>query len=585
MNAAAITKDWVQAALSPPPGVPVRRDPRPSLQASTAPRRLSLAQLADQQQALEASLMAAMAQASAQVAPPLRQQFAARAAAMVSDVVADSMYPVHAAMVRSARHAVSWEKFQAAAAQARAVVARHQEVALAIQAVFDPVPHVQTLESGKILMLRAAPAIENLVLAGGGARGVANAPALRALENLGLLSELKQVVGTSVGAMTAILLACGISAKAFQQLLNGTDLLSLLTTPRDFARNYPGVKLGFLGFDAGAVLQTLDRMVAQSAASYLESHWEQITQPAQWARFTPPQQQRLDLLRRPDFTAPRTDQMLTFGDLHLLRRLAPEHFKALVVTGWNQSEKRLAYFSHQTSPDLALAVAGRISMGIPRLFADVKIRLDGQEQRWTDGGVGSNVPSEAVFQGLSGQALEDARARTLVMVFEEHGKAYAAMHGPPGQRLQSIPPVVSWLSGNPHFSDVQDADQRKVHAAGLQLMPVFHGDLGIGSFHAGADRVARAKADALRHALAFIEQNRNNYRHDLVDDVQAAAALLSPAEQDQFLARYQGDTTPLHARLSAAILDQRARLEPGTAAAQQAAAQAWASREPQHAVV
>ena len=585
MNAAAITNGWTQAALRLPQGAAVRREPQPSLQASSAPRGLSPAQLTHQQQALEASLVAAMAQASPQAAPPLRQQFAARAAAMVGDVVADSMYPVHAAMDRSVRQTVSWEQFQAAAAQARAVVARHQEVALAIQAIFDPVPHVQALGSGKILMLRAAPAIENLVLAGGGARGVANAPALRALENLGLLSELKQVVGTSVGAMTAILLACGISATAFQQKLNGTDLLSLLTTPQDFARNYPGVKLGFLGFDAGAVLQTLDRMVAQSAASYLEGHWAQITQQPQWARFTLQQQQRLDLLRRPDFSAPRTDQMLTFGDLHLLRQLAPEHFKDLVVTGWNQSEKRLAYFSRQTSPDLALALAGRISMGIPRLFSDVKIRLHGQEQRWTDGGVGSNVPSEAVFQGLSGQALEDARVRTLVMVFEDDGKAYAAMHGPPHQRTQSVHPVVTWLSGNPNFQDVQNADLRKVHAAGLHAMPVFHGDLGIGSFHAGADRVARAKADALRQALAFIEQNRNNYRHDLVDDVQAAAALLSPAEQDQFLARHSGDTTPLHASLSAAILEQRARLEPGTAAAQQAAAHAWASREPQHAVL
>lgn len=579
MNAAAITNAWAQAALRLPQPAPVRRGPQPQFQASPAPRMLSMAQLINQQQALEASLLAAMAQASPQVAPQLRQQFAARAAAMVSDVVADSMYPVHTTMLRASQHTVSWEQFQTAAAQARALVARHQEVALALQAMFDPVPHVQTLGSGKILLLRAAPAIENLVLAGGGARGVANAPALRALENLGLLSELKQVVGTSVGAMTAILLASGVSPKAFQQLLNGTDLLSLLTTPPDFARNYPDVTLESLGFDAGAVLQTLDRMVAQSAASYLEGDWTQITQQPQWARFTPQEQQRLDLLRRPDFAAPRNAQMLTFGDLHLLRQLAPERFKELVVTGWNQSEKRLAYFSHQTAPDMALALAGRISMGIPGLFADVKIQHQGQEQHWTDGGVGSNVPSEAVFQGLRGQALEDARARTLVMVFEGHGKAYAAMHGPPDQRTQSVNPVFSWLSGNPNYSDVQNADRRKVYAAGLHVMPVFHGDLGIGSFHAGADRVERAKTEALCGALAFIEQHRNNYRHDLVDDVQTAAALLSPVEQEQFLARHLGDTTPLQASLSAAIQEQR--LVPGTAAAQQAAVQAWASREPQ----
>ncbi len=580
MNPAAITgalPPAEQQRVQRPWLAELRRGLRSLFAASPAPRMLTTAQLINQQQALQASLVAAMAQASEQMAPQWRQQFAARAAAMVNDVVADSMYPVHTAMIRSPGHTVSWAQFQAAAAQAKVFVAGHQQVALALQAVFDPAPHVQALGSGKLLMLRAAPAIESLVLSGGGARGVAYAPALRALENLGLLPALQQVVGTSVGAMTAILLAAGVSSKDFQRLLNGTDLLSLLTTPADFARNYPDVKLGHLGLDAGAVVQTLDRMAAQSAARYLEQHWVQIARLPQWAQFTPQQQQRLDQLRRPDFAAPRTEQMLTFGDLHLLRQLAPERFKGLVVTGWNQSEQRLAHFSQQTSPDMALALAGRISAGIPGLLAHVKTWNQGAEQHWTDGGVGSNVPAEAVFQGLSGQALDEARARTLVMVFEGHGQAHAVMHGPPTQRPLPVHPVVTWLSGNPRFPQAQEADRRKIHAAGLNVIPVFHGDLDLGDFHAGDDRVARAKTEALGQALAFIAQTRHNFRHDLVDDVRAAAALLSPAEQDAFLARPPGDATPLDADLRAAILAQRT---PGADAAQRAAALAWGSRAP-----
>ena len=546
---------------------------------STAPRLLTTAQLINQQEALQASLVAAMKVASEQMAPQRRQAFAARAAAMVNDVISDSMYPVHSAMIRSRAHTVGWELFQAAADRARQWVERHRQVELSMEPMRDPAPHVQQLASGQILLLRAAPAIESLVLGGGGVRGMANAPALRALQNLGLLSQLRQVAGSSAGALTAILLAAGVSPKEFQQLLNGTDALSLLTTPPDFARNYPGVKLGALGFDGGAAVQTLDRMTAQSAARYLDGHWAQVTHLPQWANFSAEQQQRLDWLRRPDFTAPRGAQMLTFGDLHLLHQLAPTRFRALTVTGWNQSEKRLAYFSAQTQPDMPLALAGRISIGIPVLFADVKLAQQEQVQRWADGGVGSNLPTEAVLGGLDGQALQEAQARTLVMAFVDAGRTQAVMHGPPQPCLPAPSPVVTWFSGNPHFPEVVQADRRKLHAAGLHAMPVAHGDLGIASFEAGAERVARAKTEALEQALVFIAQNRHNFRHDLVHDVQAAAALLSPQEQDLFLLRHAGDATPLNAQLSEAILQQRAYLAPAAGALERAAALAWGRRD------
>lgn len=549
---------------------------RPLFAAAPTPRVLSTAQLINQQEALQASLVAAMAEASQQVPPAQRQAFAARAAAMVRDVVADSMYPVHSEMIRNRDHTVRWGRYQTAAAQARGWVERHKQVALSLLPMADPAPHLQALPSGQILMLRAAPAIENLVLAGGGARGVANAPALRALENLGLLAALQRVAGNSVGGMTAILLAAGISARDFQRLLNGTEVLSLLQTPADFKHNYPDVKLGTLGFDAGSALQTLDRMVALSAAQYLDGHWREITRTPQWAGFAPAQQQRLELLRTPDFSAPRTGRMLTFADLHLLRQLDPQRFKELVVTGWDKTEQRLVYFSHQTYPEMPLALAGRISMGIPVLFADVKF----DARRWTDGGVGSNLPTEAIFSGLSGAALRETYARTLVMAFADGGRTQAVLHGPPEPYLPAVNPVVTWLSGNPQFPQVVHADQRKLHLAGLYAMPVAHGDLEIGSFLASDARVDRAKTEAMDQALAFIAQNRHNFRHDLVDDVQTAAALLSPAEQQAFLARPEGNAAPLDARLRAAILARQAAQAPGAEAAQIAAARAWASQSP-----
>ncbi|MET1114238.1 MAG: patatin-like phospholipase family protein, partial [Comamonas sp.] len=286
--------------------------------------------------------------------------------------------------------------------------------------------------------------------------------------------------------------------------------------------------------------------------------------------------QRLAQLRAPDFSQPRSTQMLTFGDLHLLHQLAPQNFKELVVTGWSREQRRVEYFSHQTHPDLPVALAGRISASIPLLFADVVL----QGQRWTDGGVGSLMPAEAVLAGLRGQALAETQARTLLMTFADHGRIHEALHGPPKPHSLPAAWLLALLSGNPQFAQHNGDDLKKVRAAGLMAMPVFHGDLAVGSFHASGERVNRAKHEALEQALAHIELTRHNYRHDLVDDVQAAAALLSPAEQALFLARHAGDATPLHAQLRAAIEEQQARPTPAQEAAQRAAALDWARRDP-----
>lgn len=536
---------------------------------SAETQRLSAAQLINRQQMLEAALAAEMAAAAAQWEAGARQAFAARAAAMVNDVISDCMYPVHSLLIGSPDHTVRRECFEAAAALARQQIERHQQVALSLEPMRDPVPRVQPLESGRILLLRPAPAIENVVLSGGGAKGMANAPALRVLENLGLLEQVRKVVGSSVGAMTAILMACGMSAKRLQRMLNGSDMLSMLRTPENFAHLYPQVQFAGLGFSAGTLVQTLDRLTGETVARYLDEYWGR--EPA-WAQRTPLELERLAQLRAPDFSQPRSAQMITFADVHLLHQLAPQHFKELVVTGWSREQQHVGYFSHQTHPDLPVALAGRMSAGIPLLFADVVL----QGRRWTDGGVGSLIPGEAVLAGLRGQALAETQARTLLMTFADHGRTDAILHGPPGPHPLAAVWLLALLSGNPRFAQHNGDDQAKVRAAGLMAMPVFHGDLAIGSFRASAERLERAKREALEQALAHAELIRHNYRHELVDDVQAAAALLSPAEQDQFLARHRDKGTALEASLCDAITRQHAALAPEA----RAAAQAWASMGP-----
>lgn len=92
-----------------------------------------------------------------------------------------------------------------------------------------------------------------------------------------------------------------------------------------------------------------------------------------------------------------------------------EHFKVfkikLVVTGSNLETGKSEYFSCDTTPNLAVADAVRISMGIPLAFKPVIIRKgthfkdelpDWVDSVWVDGGLFNNIPIQA-FDSESGE--------------------------------------------------------------------------------------------------------------------------------------------------------------------------------------
>lgn len=65
---------------------------------------------------------------------------------------------------------------------------------------------------------------ENLVLEGGGPNGIAYVGALKKMEELGLLQDVKRVAGTSAGAITASLIAVGYSPDELKGLLAQIDM-------------------------------------------------------------------------------------------------------------------------------------------------------------------------------------------------------------------------------------------------------------------------------------------------------------------------------------------------------------------------
>jgi predicted acylesterase/phospholipase RssA len=363
-------------------------------------------------------------------------------------------------------------------------------------------------------VIRQAPPLESLVFQGGGAKGFVNANALVEMQHAGMLDGLKHVVGSSVGALTAIAMA-GMDAEAFQDFTDEIEMKKLRYTSDGFRARYPMIDTDWrLGFRAGHVLELMDRKMAQQVSSYLNAHWDSTVFQGKLERLRTTEgeggPERLAQLRRQDFNTDRTSQMVTFNDLRLMRLVDPAQFKTLTLTGWDETRREEIYFDAQKTPDVPIAVAGRISMSFPIYFKNVDYDPgDGHGRRtFVDGGVGSNMPAEVITKDLRDRELEQARMRTAVLTFDAGGDAYEILHRP------SMPPssfsldgvmgkIAGIVAGNPDYNQTSYQDRLKTHEAGPNAFVVFHGDLGTLDLGASRGRINRAQIQA---ALKMREQ-------------------------------------------------------------------------------
>ncbi|MBD2757150.1 patatin-like phospholipase family protein [Spirosoma validum] len=176
---------------------------------------------------------------------------------------------------------------------------------------------------------------KNLVFEGGGVRGIAYAGALNVLNQRGMLQQVERVGGTSVGSITALLLAVGYS----------TDEMTAILSDLHIERFNDG-RWFFIG--------GLHRMVRRFG-------WYRGEQFERWLE---------ELIERKT-----GNRELTFAQLHQRRS---EGFRDLYVTGTNLTAQRPVVFSHQHTPDMALKTAVRISMSVPLYFGAVF--LDDQQR-------------------------------------------------------------------------------------------------------------------------------------------------------------------------------------------------------------
>ncbi len=183
---------------------------------------------------------------------------------------------------------------------------------------------------------------ENLVFEGGGVKGLAFCGALSVLEEKGIMTEVKRVAGSSAGAITAGLLACGYSSD---------DLLQELKT-----KNFNDFKDDDFG-----IFRDVKRLMTEfgfyAGKEFHRWYGDLLTKK----------------VGHPDVT---------------FREVFETFDRELIVTGTCLNRRETHYYTKERNPHMPIRDGVRISMSIPLFFAAVEWQGD----LLVDGGVLDNYP-------------------------------------------------------------------------------------------------------------------------------------------------------------------------------------------------
>ena len=175
--------------------------------------------------------------------------------------------------------------------------------------------------------------IRNLVFQGGGVKGSAYAGAVEVFANAGMLGEVQHIAGTSAGAITATLLACGAGHAGLMEAVRTTAF-----------------------------------------GSFLDAGWGLIDDAARLVR-------HYGVCRGAHFADLLGDQIaryagsrdLTFAELANLAEREPGRYANLYVVTSNLTKQSAEVVCVDNHPDMPIWQAVRMSMSIPFIFEPVEV--------------------------------------------------------------------------------------------------------------------------------------------------------------------------------------------------------------------
>ena len=181
--------------------------------------------------------------------------------------------------------------------------------------------------------------IKNIVFSGGGIFGFSICGALKALEEYKLMDTITTYSGTSAGSIIACLLVLGYNSKEIETLIFGINF----DTMRDITTENILSFFDTYGVDSGNKMLNVFEIIIKAKTN---------------------------------------NPKITFQQLFDLTK------KKLIITATNLSKRDVEYFNYQTTPNMPISLAVRISISIPILFTPIKYEND----LYIDGCILDNFP-------------------------------------------------------------------------------------------------------------------------------------------------------------------------------------------------
>lgn len=309
---------------------------------------------------------------------------------------------------------------------------------------------------GKVSLTAPPPPIQEITFSGGGGKGAALPGAVRALEQSGVLKDLKVVTGASVGSMTAALVAAGITAKEFETVANDDATGARIT------EGTGGTKFGML---KAAITNRGSPLTGQG----LEDTVKDVINDTLRKRMAEYIQQTTGAGAQPDPSVVAIAKRLsgdkagpTFGDYRALSKAIPA-IKEVSMSGTYKEEldpsthkpiknngdvAQTYMFNADNEPDMAVAKAVHASASFPGAFKPVDLMLSfGIMVRFIDGGVLNNAPtteSTGVERDLDPMPTKSS----MTFVFEdEDGKAQQMLNGEAAPASGLGAKIKDWIVG------------------------------------------------------------------------------------------------------------------------------------------
>jgi VPS inhibitor protein D len=381
-----------------------------------------------------------------------------------------------------------------------------------------------------------------LVCSGGGAKGIAYMGMLKALQERGYLEQLTHVSGASAGAMTASLIAVGMSPENMTKLVNELDIKKLLDVQgvgfrargesfrnfldviymmqiknhlKDLPKPIPeNLEINYVQLSSkvslyeqalaeqGIEINHVDDVIklAQSAESIQKMNAAMATVPQQIMG------QNGEELENP---------RITLGDLGLLRELLPDtekhQIKNLSVAVTNQTKKELERYSEDSTPQQSIAQVVQWSGAHPVLFIPGK---NAKGEFVADGGILDNMPE---IEGLDREEVLCVKAEASGAYEARVQKAERHLPEIVSAFKQALDSVITYAIGG---------EWLKATAALLNREKVFHhidnmiyintGEVTTTTTAPTEEQRKQAIANGYEQTSAQIDKHRKTFGHPLL---------------------------------------------------------------------